>query len=45
LIALAWLAGTTVVASLLFRRNMRTARATGHPDLRPGAVTMLAPEK
>jgi hypothetical protein len=42
LIALAWLAGATAAAGLLFRHNMRTASATGRPrplaagDLRSG---------
>lgn len=31
LIALAWLAGTAVIAALLFRRNMRTAGLRGRP--------------
>jgi hypothetical protein len=44
LIALAWLAGATLAAGLLFRRNMRTARATAGPDLRPGGVAVPAPK-
>jgi hypothetical protein len=45
LIALGWLAGATAAAGLLFRRNMRTARATGRPDLRPAAAAAPAPKQ
>ena len=42
LIALAWLAGTTVAAGLVFRRNIRMARGPGR-GTRPAAPAVLAP--
>jgi hypothetical protein len=39
--AVAWLAATTVAASLVFRRNMRAARSPGR-HARPDTQAVLA---
>jgi hypothetical protein len=42
LIALAWLAGITVAAAVIFRRSVRTARSTGVARRRPTPGTLIA---
>ena len=42
LIALAWLAGITAAATVVFRRGMRTVRNTGHPRRRPTSRDLAA---